>query len=57
MVEPPRTRCQPAARHADGGLRGFPGHTFERTVDDKGRIVLPAGPRRDAFDGRAWISL
>lgn len=27
----------------------------ERTVDDKGRIVLPAGQWRDAFDGRAWI--
>lgn len=28
---------------------------YERTVDDKGRVVLPAGPWRDAFDGRAWI--
>lgn len=31
--------------------------TFERTVDDKGRIVLPAGPQRDAYEGQAWISL
>ena len=28
---------------------------YERTVDDKGRIVLPAGPWREAFAGRAWI--
>ena len=28
---------------------------YERTVDEKGRIVLPAGPWRDAFGGRAWI--
>ena len=35
----------------------FLGDTFERTVDDKGRIVLPAGPQRDAYEGRAWITL
>jgi DNA-binding transcriptional regulator/RsmH inhibitor MraZ len=27
----------------------------ERTVDEKGRVVLPAGQWRDTFAGRAWI--
>lgn len=27
----------------------------ERTVDEKGRIVLPAGHWREAFAGKAWI--
>jgi DNA-binding transcriptional regulator/RsmH inhibitor MraZ len=30
--------------------------SFDRAVDDKGRIVLPAGPQRDAFEGRAWLT-
>lgn len=29
---------------------------FDRTIDDKGRIVLPSGPQRDAFAGRAWLT-
>ena len=32
------------------------GDTFPRTIDDKGRIVLPSGPQRDAFEGRAWLT-
>ncbi len=28
----------------------------ERTVDDKGRLVLPAGPWRDAFSGGARLT-
>jgi DNA-binding transcriptional regulator/RsmH inhibitor MraZ len=32
------------------------GDSFERTVDDKGRLVLPSGPQRDAFEGRAWLT-
>ena len=27
----------------------------ERTVDEKGRIVLPAGQWREAFAGKAWV--
>jgi len=44
------------ALHATHGRTVDPltgGH--ERTVDDKGRVVLPAGDWRDTFAGKAWI--